>query len=104
MVSLLVILIGIYKARRASELKNLAITTLIAGFILLLNFWILSWTKVVVISPQMVREGPSAIFRETTEVPPGIMLVISKEGDWSKIIYPSRFEGWTLGKNFRELK
>ncbi len=104
MVSFLIILFAIYRARKVSELKSLALTTLFAGFILVLNFWILSWTKVVVFSPQMVREGPSVIFRETTEVPAGIMLVISKEGEWSKIIYPSRFEGWTQGKNFRELK
>jgi hypothetical protein len=102
--SLLFVIFGIISLWKRARLKlsaSLFITTLT---ILGLNWWIQSWNKVIVLTPQVVHEGPSGIFEGLTEVPEGVMLIISHHDGWARIIYPSRFQGWIKSAGFKELK
>lgn len=69
-----------------------------------LNLWISSWTKSIVVEPQVIKEGPSVIFNNQGELPVGIMVITKKKGDWLYIQYPSRFSGWIKETGLKELK
>lgn len=103
-VSLVLIILAIVNMWKKSSYKALALLLTSALFVMGLNYWIQSWNKVIVISSQSIQEGPSVIFPSRDELPPGVMLVISRKGEWSKIIYPSRFQGWIKNAGLKELK
>lgn len=69
-----------------------------------LNIWIDSWPKKIVIKPQVIKDGPSAIFNNRGELPSGVMLITTKKEDWLYIQYPSRFSGWIKETGLEELK
>lgn len=102
--SLILVIIGIVNMWKKSSYKVMGALLTSAVLILGLNFWIQSWDKVIVITSQSIQEGPSIIFPSRDELPTGVMLVISKEGEWSKILYPSRYKGWIKNAGFKELK
>jgi hypothetical protein len=103
-VSFLLVIFGIISLWKRASLKltgSFFISTLL---VLGLNWWIHSWNKVIVITPQIIHEGPSGIFEGQTELPEGVMLVISPQDGWARIIFPSRFQGWIKDAGFKELK
>lgn len=102
--SLIFVILGIVNMWKKSSYKVLAVLLTSALFIIGLNYWIQSWDKVIVITTQSIQEGPSVIFPSRDELPVGVMLIISKKGEWSKIVYPSRFQGWIKNTGLKELK
>ena len=69
-----------------------------------LNFWIISWDKMIVTNVQEIKEGPSEIFGLRGEIPPGLMIVGNKKGIWIEIVYPSRYQGWIKNSGLKELE
>lgn len=102
--SLILVIFGIVNMWKKSSYKVLAVLLTSALFVIGLNFWIQSWNKVIVITSQSIQEGPSVIFPSRDELPVGVMLIISKKGEWSKVVYPSRFQGWIKNAGLKELK
>ena len=103
-IALLGIVISIWLARKKDQLKAAIFFLLCSLSFVGLNFWIENWEKYIVIGPKVIQEGPSSIFREKGEIPLGVMLITQEKEDWIKIIYPSRFEGWTKRNGLKELK
>lgn len=102
--SLILVIIAIVNMWKKSSYKVLSVLLTSALLVLGLNWWIHSWDKVIVVNSQAIQEGPSVIFPSRDELPPGVLLVISRKGEWVKILYPSRFQGWIKNAGFKELK
>lgn len=102
--ALAILVIGLLNLRKSKNLKQLTGLGLIVLTILGLNFWIQSWPKMIVTKPQIIHEGPSAIFEARDEIPSGVMLITSQDGEWLKIKYPSRFQGWIKNSGVKEIK
>lgn len=102
-VSLLLLIFGLVIYFKKSSFKLFICLLLFSSSALLLNWWITSWNKSVVITAQSIHEGPSSIFGSRSELPPGIFIVTKKNGEWLKIIYPSRFQGWIKNAGLKEL-
>lgn len=82
-----------------------ALVLLIPVFIFAsLNLWINSWPKQIVVTPQVIKDGPSTIFNNQGELPSGLMIVTTKKDGWLYIQYPSRFSGWIKDTGLKELK
>ena len=94
-------MIGVIKKKSISALSILVVLVLgIVG----LNFWINSWPLAVVMKPQAIQEGPSAIFAGREELPVGVLILATHEGEWRKIVYPARYQGWIKNTGLEELK
>lgn len=102
-ISICLIIVGIIALWKKSSIKTLLGTVFLALIFMGLNFWVTSWDKKIVMKTQPVHEGPSAIFEARSELPPGLMIVTEKKGEWLKIIYPSRFKGWIKETGLKEL-
>jgi hypothetical protein len=92
---------------RILKKKALAASMSLAGMalaLLLMDWWVDSWNRVVVVGPQLTYDGPSAIFQVSDELPRGVLLVTEEKDGWSKIIYPSRFQGWMKRTGVMELE
>jgi uncharacterized integral membrane protein len=65
-----------------------------------------AWTldNAVVIQSAEISDGPSAIFGTRGELPMGVQIVTSGEGEWKKVNYPSRFAGWVKSQSLRYLE
>jgi hypothetical protein len=102
--SLVVIIIAIIANKKKAGLKIFFGLLVTAGIFLGVNYWIQSWTKMIVITERPVHEGPSAIFEAREEIPSGIMLIVEREGEWIQVKYPSRYSGWIKDSGLKELK
>ena len=103
-ISLILVICGIFGLRKKINLKSSMVFFFMAIMVLGLNWWILSWNKNIVITPQPIKDGPSNIFESRGEVQPGLLIVGSQKGEWLKIYYPSRFQGWIKKSGLEELK
>jgi hypothetical protein len=92
--ALLVLIAGIIHFMRTKVPRLIPLYGIMMLIPLGMNFWVGSWESYIVRSPQLVLEGPSAIFTPRGEIPAGVRVLTRQKGDWFKIIYPSRFEGW----------
>lgn len=104
MLSLLVLFVGFLILRKQKKYSALILTALIAAIPVGLNWWVKSWPKAVILSAHQVQDGPSVIFGSRGELPPGIMVVTKKSGEWAEIIFPSRFRGWIKNTGLKELE
>lgn len=102
--SLLIVLIGLAVFWKKKSIKALGASLAMAAIVVGLHFWIHSWDKMIVVTTQAIKEGPSEIFGQRDELPVGLMVVGTKKGDWFEIIYPSRFQGWIKDSGLKELK
>lgn len=102
-ISFLFLILSIISLWKKAGTKIFAVFISLAISITGLNFWILSWDKYVVINPAPVFEGPSVIFQNRGEIPSGVLIIVEKQGDWERIIFPSRFEGWIKAVELKEL-
>lgn len=91
---LLALLLGLIVLKKKATLSKAVIWILGVIFPIALSFWIDSWPRMIVEKPEAISEGPSALFREIGELPPGLLVVVRGEGDWRKVIWPSRYSGW----------
>jgi hypothetical protein len=104
LLALLFITGGLISVWRIKSIKIMASAISFAIILFALNFWIGSWKKLIVIRALPLHEGPSVIFGAKEEIPAGVFLVTQEKGDWLKVIYPSRFEGWVKETGLKELK
>jgi len=104
MVSLFLIIAAIFSLWKRNSLKIFGVILLPALILVGLNIWIKNWNRQIVMTPQPIFEGPSAIFEARNEVPPGVMLVVVEKDGWLQIIYPSRYQGWVKPEGMKELK
>jgi hypothetical protein len=102
--SLVLVVFGIVSIWKKSHAKIIIALFTAVVLVLGLNWWIQSWNKAIVLSSQLIQEGPSVIFEGREELPVGILLVGKKQGNWLKIIYPSRYQGWIKDAGLKELK
>ncbi len=104
MLSLVVLLFGFLILRRQKKYSILILTAFLAALPLGVNWWVKSWHKAVTLSTQQVQDGPSVIFGSRGELPPGVMVVTKKSGEWVEVIFPSRFRGWIKNASLKELE
>lgn len=101
---LLFIIAGILSLRKKLGLTVFFSSIGTAIVLLAINFWVHSWDQVIVLENSPLREGPSAIFEAREELPAGVKIIVKREGEWLKVVYPSRFEGWIKDQGLKELK
>ncbi|MES2528283.1 MAG: SH3 domain-containing protein [Bdellovibrionota bacterium] len=104
MLSLLVLVIGMIILKKERKYSILILTLTLAAIPFGLQFWVKSWDKYITVAAHEVREGPSTIFGSRGELPPGILVVTRRPGDWVEITYPSRFRGWIKNVGLKELE
>jgi len=103
-VSLFIVLLGLVAFWKTKSIKVLSASLTMALIVVGLNFWIHSWDKMIVVTTQVIKDGPSEIFGQKEELPVGLLIVGTKKGDWIEIIYPSRYQGWIKDSGLKELK
>jgi hypothetical protein len=103
-VSLMFLLMGLVFLRKSASLIKVLIWTFVVIIPVGLNFWINSWSRSISIGPLIISEGPSKIFNSSGELPPGILVLTTGEGEWRKIAYPSRFKGWVKVSGLKQLE
>jgi hypothetical protein len=100
---LVIMIIGIFLLK--NQLKKRAFMLLSVSLLLFgMTLWIKTWNWGIVLKPQVLREGPSAIFNSKDEIPAGVKVLTLKEGEWVKVIFPERFEGWIRNAEIKELR
>ena len=104
LVSLVFLVCGLLVLWRKRNIKAFGLCLVMTVISLGINLWIERWNRFVVIDPQTILDGPSAIFASRGEVPAGVFLVAKPEDGWLRIIYPSRFEGWIKPSGIKEIK
>lgn len=102
--ALLILVVGLFNLRKSKTFKSLGLTVSAVLFVLGINWWIQSWHKMIVLTPQGIHEGPSGIFAAREEIPAGVLIITTQEEEWAKIIYPMRFQGWIKNSGLKELK
>lgn len=102
--SLLFLLGGLLILRREKKYYVLILTVLLTLAPLGASYWIKGQDKAVILVAHEVLEGPSAIFASRGELPPGVLVMMKKSGDWLEIVYPSRFRGWIKNTGIKELE
>ncbi len=102
--SLIVVMIGLLVIKKAPSFKKISFLLLAALMPLVLNFWINSWNRAIVMGTQTIMDGPSKIFSASGELPPGVLVITKSDGEWKEIIYPSRFHGWIQSSVLKELE
>ncbi len=102
--SLIILVLGLWILRRRADFKKISFFLVLVLAPIALNFWISSWSKAVVKTPQPLNDGPSVIFGNVGEIPAGVLVITRKEGDWQQILYPSRFQGWVKNNGLLELE
>lgn len=104
MVSLCLIIVAIFTLWKKNSLKVFGLILLPAFIFIGLNVWINNWNRQIVINPQPIFEGPSAIFEARNEIPSGVMVIVNEKDGWLQIVYPSRYQGWVKPEGLKELK
>lgn len=102
--SLLLLVMGLFILKRGASLLKVVALTVLVLLPLGCSWWVKTWPRAVVSSPQVVREGPSQIFAERQELPAGVLIIFRGSGDWKEIIWPSRYSGWILKNGLLELE
>jgi len=103
-IGFLFLAVGIWFLKKKATLKSAVIFVLVVSTPLMLDFWIDSWPRKIVIAPKTVYEGPSVLFGAIGEIPAGVMVITNKKDDWEKVIYPSRFSGWVKSDHLERLE
>lgn len=103
-ISLLILIGGLLILKQQKKFIVLVTTVFLMMIPVGANFWVNSWDKAVNLSALEVLEGPSVIFPSRGELPPGVLLITRKAGEWYEILYPSRFRGWVKGTGVKELE
>jgi hypothetical protein len=102
--SLLILIAGLMLLRRTRQLWKMLTLVLLVALPLLFSWWVSSWPWAVVLKTDVLQAGPSSIFSQQGEVPAGILIISRRDGDWSNIIYPSRFSGWIKHSSLKQLE
>lgn len=93
-VSLGILIIGLWKLKNKMSYNRVILWSALMLIPLMVNLWISHWPFGIVEKAMALRDGPSVIFPARDELPAGVLVLSIKKNGWTKIIYPSRFEGW----------
>jgi len=96
--------VGLWILKKRPTLKSAALFVVAVATPLMLDLWIDSWPRKIVIKTKAIYEGPSALFVTRGELPQGLMILTNTKGDWEKIIFPSRFSGWVKSDSLKRLE
>lgn len=103
-IALLILITGLVLLKKRASLWKIAAWIVGIALPLALSFWINTWPRFIALEPQVIAEGPSAIFRESGELPAGVTVIATGEGEWRRILWPSRFSGWIRIQALKELE
>ena len=103
-IGFLFLAVGLWVLRKKPTLKSAAIFVFAVVTPLMLDVWIDSWPRKIVVTPKPIFEGPSALFGTHGELPAGVVVITNTKDDWEKIIYPSRFSGWIKSDGLQRLE
>ncbi len=103
-IGLITLVLGLWSLKKSLTFKRLALIFAIAALPLGLQFWISGWSQKLVSVQLPIYEGPSVLFMIRGELPPGVILVTNKKGDWEEIIFPARFHGWIKSEGLLSLE
>jgi hypothetical protein len=104
MISLMFLLGGLLILKKQRKYSILVLTVVMALVPVGISYWVKTWDKFVNVVPLQVMDGPSVIFGSRGELPAGILLITRRSGDWSEVVYPSRFRGWIRNTGLKELE
>jgi hypothetical protein len=102
--SLLGLLVGIFVIKAKFSFQRLAVFFTLIVTPLVFKFWMASLDQFVAIKPAVFQDGPSTIFSKIGDIPAGVRIVGKRDGAWIKILYPSRFEGWSRIEDLKKLE
>jgi hypothetical protein len=100
----LFLVVGLWFLKKKPSLKSALLFVLAVASPLMLDLWIDSWTRKIVITTTQIYEGPSALFGVKGELPQGLMVMTNTKGEWENIIFPSRFSGWIKSDGLKRLE
>jgi len=98
---LLILLAGLAGIRKTPSFKKLMLVIGVAVIPVCFNVVTLLWPRHIILKQQPLLEGPSTLFTTVQEIPAGVMIMGTQNGEWIKIFYPSRFAGWIQDKNLK---
>lgn len=102
--SLIILVLGLWVLRKTKDYRAACLYAVLITLPFVLNWWISSWPQAIVTESQRVSEGPSAIFPARIEIPAGTLVVGQRRGEWWKVIYPSRYQGWIKTEVLQDLE
>ncbi len=103
-ISLIFLLVGLLILKQRRTLANIIVWIVSVLAPIALSVWINSWPRMFTLKTVNLAEGPSAIFDASEKLPAGIRVVVKNSGDWSEVIYPSRFHGWIKRSELKKLE
>lgn len=103
-ISMILILVGVSIFKKSKNIRSLLLISLASATLVIINIWIGSWQRYMVIEKKPIYDGPSVIFETNNELQHGVMLITQKKENWLKVIYPSRFAGWIKEEGLKELR
>jgi hypothetical protein len=95
---------GLWLLKKTPTLKSAALFVVAVATPLMLDLWIESWPRKIVITKKEIYEAPSVLFGTKGELPQGLMIMTNTKGDWEEIIFPSRFSGWIKPDGLKRLE
>jgi hypothetical protein len=101
---LFLLVLSLWFLKKSITFKRLFLSLALVSIPFILHWWISYWPQKLVSAPLTIYEGPSALFTIRGELPPGVILVTNKKGEWEEIIYPSRFHGWIKSEGLLPLE
>lgn len=101
---LILLVLGLWSLKKSLTFKRLTLVLGIVALPFVLQLWISQWPQKLVSVPLPIYEGPSALFTVRGELPPGVILVTNKKGQWEEIIFPARFHGWIKSEGLLSLE
>lgn len=102
--SLIFLIWGLLILKKKRQLWIAGVFLLLFTMPLAFNLWVNSWPWALVMEPATIQEGPSAIFGNRGDIPAGVLILSRQDGDWARITYPARFEGWVRQRSIKNLE
>lgn len=102
--SLVIVFAGILSLKKKMTPWKLTLVVICSIGPLAVSWGVNALPEAVVMSEAKIQEGPSQIFGAITDAPAGLRVIIDGEGDWRRVIYPSRFRGWIKKSFLKELE
>lgn len=102
--ALLLLLGGMISLRKNMNLRKFVGVIILASLPIIMSSYVNSWPEAVVMTAAKVQDGPSAIFGSVADVPAGVKVITQGDGEWRRVIYPTRFRGWISKSVLKELE
>ncbi len=102
--SLVFLLIGLLILKKKPSFKRFSILLILTLLPLSFSLVLKKYPEGIVLSTEKVLDGPSVIFGSVADIPAGIKVITTGDGDWREILWPSRFHGWIRTSALKELE